>query len=96
MCLNRDKKEDFDNNSSNTTTTTTTTTTSSSGSNFCYIICIIFALILSYKCNGNDFNILSIIAALCCPCCYIIGALIMMGTGSCTKIEPVKSNGSAE
>lgn len=44
-----------------------------------HIILSFFAIYLSWRCGGAQFNILHFIAALCCPHFYIIWALATRG-----------------
>ena len=44
-----------------------------------HIILSFFAIYLSWRCSGSQFNIFHFIVAFCCPHLYIIWSLAMRG-----------------
>lgn len=57
-----------------------------------HIILSFFAIYLSWKCNNNNFEPLSFIAALCCPILYIGFALL--ANGGCGLFDDKSLNNS--
>ena len=57
-----------------------------------HLILSFFALYLSWKCNNNNFDPLSFIAALCCPIIYIIWVLAVNGGCGIFDDKPLNNN----